>query len=70
MRQHNRRRAIDCALLTTVLAGMSLGLGCQSSNTVSREVSLVPPKVIRQASAEQSSTKVVPASKSIMKIAK
>jgi hypothetical protein len=53
-----------------MLAGSSLGLGCQSSKNISREVSLVPPKVIRQASAERSSTKAIPASKSILKAAK
>jgi hypothetical protein len=53
-----------------LLAGSCLGLGCQSSKGMAREVSLVPPKVVRQTSAEKVKTTAIPASKSTQRVAK
>jgi hypothetical protein len=69
--QHpGRTPASMAASVWVVIAGSCLGLGCQSSKGIAREVSLVPPRVVRQASAEKPKTKATPASRSILKISK
>jgi hypothetical protein len=71
MSQHNRSRTLAGATVSALLlAGSCLGVGCQSSQGVAREVSLVPPKVVRQASAEKVKTKAIPASKSALRTTK
>jgi hypothetical protein len=72
MSQQYRSRTLAGATVPAflLLAGSCLGLGCQSSKGMAREVSLVPPKVVRQASAEKAKTTAIPASKSILRAEK